>query len=109
MYQYLLHQSNFAVHSGFRQSAAYCVQLVPCFAQAGHIYLPVSNIVTIIRENVESVNTTLIPPVCNINIPVMNVSESLLHKVKMQYLHFNSPVEYFLLSWKIPEVIIIHN
>ncbi len=27
------------------------------------------------------------------------------HKVKTQYLHFRSHAEYFLLSWKIPEVI----
>ena len=27
------------------------------------------------------------------------------HKVKMQHLHFRSHPEYFLLSWKIPEVI----
>ncbi len=27
------------------------------------------------------------------------------HKVKMQYLHFRSHAEYFLLPWKIPEVI----
>ncbi len=32
------------------------------------------------------------------------VSTFLPHKVKMQYLHFRSHAEYFLLSWKIPEV-----
>ena len=36
------------------------------------------------------------------------------HKVKMQYLHFRSHSEYFLLSWKIPQVmsrrsILFHN
>ncbi len=30
---------------------------------------------------------------------------NLPHKVKMQYLHFRSHTDYFLLSWKIPEVI----
>ncbi len=29
---------------------------------------------------------------------------ALPYKVKMQYLHFRSYVEYFLLSWKIPKV-----
>ncbi len=32
-------------------------------------------------------------------------SAALPHKVKTQYLHFRSHAEYFLLSWKIPEVI----
>ncbi len=40
--------------------------------------------------------------------------EYLPHKVKMQYLHFWSHAEYFLLAWKIPEVmsrwsILFHN
>ncbi len=34
------------------------------------------------------------------------IKEAVLpHKVKMQYLHFRLHTEYFLLSWKIPEVI----
>ncbi len=34
-----------------------------------------------------------------------NIAFPLPHKIKMQYLHFRSQTEYFLLSGKIPEVI----
>ncbi len=37
-------------------------------------------------------------------ISKIHVLVFLPHKVKTQYLHFRSHAEYFLLSWKIPEV-----
>ncbi len=43
-----------------------------------------------------------------------HTEEFMPHKVKTQYLHFRSHAEYFILSWKIPEVmsrrsILFHN
>ena len=45
---------------------------------------------------------------------VVNVAQYLPHKVKTQYLHFRSYAEYFILSWKILELmskrsILFHN
>ena len=40
-----------------------------------------------------------------VRCPILTIPQPVPHNVKTQYLHFRSPVEYFLLYWKIPAVI----